>query len=66
MWEETIAHYDNWWRVPLIPQPWPERLSPIYEVLAEIEGDIQDDHGLDILLSLGEPVNVENPLALTA
>ena len=42
-----------WWRVPVIPTPQPRRQSALYEALAEIEGDLQDRRGLDVLLFIG-------------
>jgi hypothetical protein len=43
-----------WWRVPIVPSPWPKRMSALYEALAEIEGHLQDERGLDILLYPGD------------
>ncbi|GAB4452315.1 MAG: hypothetical protein OHK0029_02980 [Armatimonadaceae bacterium] len=43
----------TWWRVPVIPTPYPERKSSLYDVLAEAEGILQDEQGLDILLFPG-------------
>ncbi len=45
----------KWWHVPIIPNPWPHRMYALYEVLAEIEGVLQDEQDLDILLFAGEP-----------
>ena len=45
-----------WWRVPVIPCPWPRRMSALYEALTEIEDDLQEERGLDILLFAGDPV----------
>ena len=42
-----------WWRVPIIPNPWPKRRTALYEALAEVEERLSD-HGLPILLFLGE------------
>jgi hypothetical protein len=39
-----------WWRVPVIPSPFPRYLSPLHEALAEVEGHLQDERRLDILL----------------
>ena len=50
-----------WWRVPLIATPRPRRLSALYEVLAEIEDELQAERGLDILLFVGNPVEDEAP-----
>lgn len=52
---DKIRKIDNWWRVPIRPSQWPERVFPLYEVLAEIEDELRDNNHLDILLSLGEP-----------
>lgn len=48
----------KWWHVPITPNPWPMRMYPLYEVLAEIEGALQDEQGLDILLFAGEPTEI--------
>lgn len=44
-----------WWRVPIIAIPEPTRMFKLYEALAEIEGILQDEQGLDILLFAGDP-----------
>jgi hypothetical protein len=31
-----------WWRVPIVPHPYPERLFPLYEVLTEIEEQLRN------------------------
>ena len=51
----TISGDKAWWRVPVIPHPWPERMYALYEALAEVEGMLQDEQGLDIILFPGEP-----------
>ena len=43
-----------WWRVPITPSPFPRHLSPLYEALAEIEGVLQDERGMDILLFVAD------------
>lgn len=58
---DKIRQIDHWWRVPIQPSHWPDRLFPIYETLAIIEEKLQDENGLNILLSLGEPVNTDQP-----
>lgn len=49
----------TWWRVPVIPTPWPHRMFALYEALAEIEGHLQNERGLDILLFPGDPAKTE-------
>lgn len=44
----------KWWRVPVTASPFPRRLSLLYEALAEIEGVLQDERGLDILLFVAD------------
>ena len=51
----TVVDGTKWWRVPIIPTPVPRRRFALYEVMAEIEGVLQDEQGLDILLVSGEP-----------
>ncbi len=58
----TVSGDQTWWRVPVIPRPWPHRMYALYEALAEIEGVLQDEQGLDIILfpgELAEPEPVE-------
>ena len=44
----------RWWRVPLTPYPYPVRLSPLYEVMAEIEEHLRDEQHNDIILFVGD------------
>lgn len=44
-----------WWRVPIVPHPWPSRMYCFYEALAVIEEHLQDEQGLDILIITGDP-----------
>lgn len=44
----------TWWREPVIPSPMPRRRTAMYEAFAEIEGYLQDERGLDILLFAGD------------
>ena len=39
-----------WWHVPVYPDPAPKDPYQYYDALAEIEGDLQDEQGLDIAL----------------
>ena len=57
-----------WWKVPIIPNPWPRRRTLLYEALSEIEEAIMDKHDLDVSLYLGaaEPIPAERELASTA
>ncbi len=55
--ETGIKRVNGWWRVPVYPSQWPERMSPLYEELAIIEEEMRDDKHLDVLLSAGAPVN---------
>lgn len=47
----------TWWRVPIYATPLPDYLFTLYEALADVEGNLQDDRGLDILL-----FSVDTPL----
>jgi hypothetical protein len=50
----SIVGDKRWWRVPLIPRPYPRRLFPLYEVMAEIEEQLRDLNSDDILLFAGD------------
>ena len=49
----------TYWRVPMIVTPEPRRLTAIHEYLAEVEGVLQDERSLDILLFVGAPMEAE-------
>ena len=40
----------TWWNVPVRVVPAPRLRVALYEIMAEIEGVLQDDRGLDIHL----------------
>ena len=50
-----------WWRVPMIATPEPRRLTALHEYLAEVEGVLQDERGLNVLLFVGAPVEDQAP-----
>ncbi len=39
-----------WWKVPIIAHPFPARLFPLYEVMAEIEERLRDENVNNIIL----------------
>ncbi len=47
-----------WWKVPIVPNPWPKRRSLFYEIIVEIEEKIMEQHNLDVSMYLGvsEPI----------
>ncbi len=53
---EHIESGDNWWRVPVRPSRWPKRLFLVYEEMAEVEGEILETKGLNVLLFTAEPL----------
>jgi hypothetical protein len=53
--EQGIHKMDYWWRVPVRPSAWPEKMFEYYEALAEVESEIQEKEHLNILLSTGAP-----------
>jgi hypothetical protein len=63
---DKIRKVDEWWRVPVQPSRWPDRLFPVYETLAIIEEKLQDEYGLNVVFSLGEPVNTDQPEVVPA
>jgi hypothetical protein len=54
--EEGIQKGENWWRVPVRPSAWPEKLYEYYEAMAEVEEDILENDNLNILFMTSEPV----------
>ena len=43
-----------WWKVPIIPHPFPARLFPLYEVMAEVEEWLRDKNVNNIILFAGD------------
>ena len=57
-----------WWKVPIVPRPWPKRQSLFYEIIIELEEMILEKYNLDVSLYLGaaEPISAERELASSA
>ncbi len=62
---EDVYKIDEWWRVPIRPSRWPKRMFEFYEVLANVEDELQEQQHLNILMATGEPLEDEED-ALTA
>lgn len=62
----NIHKVDNWWRVPIRPSRWPKRMFEFYEVLAEVENDLQEKEHLDVLLFTGDPLEEEEKVEAVA
>ena len=62
-----VYQVDKWWRVPVQPSRWPERLSDFYETLAEVTDELQAKDQVDVLFFTGSPLDEvedeENALA---
>lgn len=62
--EQGIYTYEignqRWWKVPLIAHPFPQRLFPLYELMAEIEEQLQSNNQNIILFAgdFGEETSV--------
>lgn len=54
--ENGIQKGENWWRVPVRPSAWPEKLYAYYEAMAEVEEDILENDNLNILFMTSEPL----------
>lgn len=54
--EPNIRDGDNWWRVPVRASRLPQRTFTLFELLAEVEEEIRDEEGRNILLMTGEPL----------
>ena len=54
--DDDVYKVDNWWRVPVRPSRWPKRMFELYEVLAEVEDNLQEREHLNILLATGLPL----------
>ena len=56
--ENDIRRFDDWWRVPVRPNAWPTRMFEYYEALAELESDLQENDGINVLFATAEPAGV--------
>lgn len=63
--DADVYKIDDWWRVPVRPSRWPKRMFELYEVLAEVEDNLQEREHLNILLATGVPLE-EEPDAVAA
>ena len=54
--EPRIIIGDGWIRVPVRPSHEPKRLNRFYGLLADINGEILDETGENILLLAGDPL----------
>lgn len=54
--EPGIYVFHGYWRIPVRPSHEPEPLFPYYEALANLEQELQDETGLKVSLSSGEPL----------
>jgi hypothetical protein len=54
--EDQILHGEGWWRVPVRPSAMPPKLYQYYEAMVEVEEELQEKEGLNILFMTSEPV----------
>lgn len=54
--EKGIYLVHGYWRIPIRPSAEPEPLFPYFEALANLEQELQDETGLKVSLSSGEPL----------
>ena len=57
--DTDVRKIDSWWYVPVRPSRWPKRMFELYEVLAEVEDNLQEREHLNILLATGLPLEEE-------
>ena len=58
--DEAHIHLRNgYWNIPIRPSRWPNPLFSYYEVLADIEDEVQEREGLKVTLASGEPLTEE-------
>ena len=52
---QGVRHEQDWWYVPVRPSVEPERRYEYYEVLADVEADLEDTEHLTVLLLPSAP-----------
>jgi hypothetical protein len=53
--EDEVRRKGDWWYVPVRPDVEFPKTYQYYEFLADVEGELQDDQGLDVLLVPAAP-----------
>lgn len=48
--DEEVRKIDDWWRVLILPSAQPPHTFEYYDVLSELESEIQEEKHLNILL----------------
>ena len=64
--DADVYQTGKYWRVPVSFSRWPERTFDLYEALAEVEDDIQEQEHLNILLATGEPLEEDEEAVAVA
>lgn len=62
---DITLHIDNvqihlrngYWRVPVRPSREPDPLFPYYEMLANIEDEVQEKEGIKVTIASGDPLD---------
>ena len=47
---------NGYWNIPVRPSRWPNPLFPYYEMLADIEDEVQENEGLKVTIASREPL----------
>ena len=56
--EDQILKGEGWWRVPVRPNSMPTKLYAYYQAMAEVEEELLEKEGLNILFMTSEPIRV--------
>ena len=54
--ESGIRSVHGYWKVPIVPSHWPERMYPLYEDVAILEESLREMGANDIILALSDRV----------
>lgn len=54
--EARIRLKNDYWKIPIRPSREPERLFPYFEVLADLQDEMQEKEGLKVSIVSGDPL----------
>jgi hypothetical protein len=57
--ENRIHLRNDYWRIPIRPSRWPEKMFAYYEELADLEEEVQEKEGIKVTMASGDPIDEE-------
>ena len=61
--DDEVITGDDWWRIPVHPSRLPDRMLVYHLLMSDVEQEISEQEGFNILLMSGESLDGERELA---